>query len=97
MVSQSLPVYYRVLQGSIPDLILFSVYINDLLTVPKLCQTACYVDDSKLYSKFKTNELRNSVSAVISDLNEICWWCCHNSPLMNPDKTRRYGEFTSAS
>ena len=23
-----------------------------------------------------------------SDLNEICRWCCHNSLLMNPDKTK---------
>ena len=25
--------------------------------------------------------------AVNSDLNKICRWCCHNSVLMNPDKT----------
>ena len=37
--------------------------------------------------KFKTNELRNAVSAVNSELNEICRWCCDNSLLMNPDKT----------
>ena len=37
--------------------------------------------------KFKTNELCNAVSAVNSDLNEICRWCCHNSLLVNPDKT----------
>ena len=87
MVSQSLPVDYGVPQGSILGPVLFTVYINDLLTVPKLCQTACYVDDSKLYLKFKINELCNAVSAVNSDLNEICKWCCHNSLLMNPDKT----------
>ena len=59
-----------------------------LLTVHKLCQTACYVDDSKLYLKFETDELCNAVSAVNSDLNEICRWCCHNSLLKNPDKTK---------
>ena len=88
VVSQSLPVAYGVPQGSILGPVLFTVYINDLLTVPKLCQTACYVDDSKLYLKFKTDELCNAVSAVNSDLNEICRWCCHNSLLMNPDKTK---------
>ena len=86
VVLQSLPVDFGVPRGSILGPL--TVYINDLLTVPKLCQTASYVDDSKLYLKFKTNELRNAVSAVNSDLNEICRWCCHNSLLMNPDKTK---------
>ena len=65
-----------------------SVYTNDLLAAPKHCQSACYVDDSKLCLKFKTCELYNAVSAVTSDLNEICIWCCHNSLLLNPDKTK---------
>ena len=88
VVSQSLPVDYGVPQGSILGPVLFTVYINDLLAVPKHCQSACYVDDSKLYLKFKTSELYNAVSAVNSDLNRICMWCCHNSLLLNPDNTK---------
>ena len=87
-VSQSLSVDYGVSQGSILGPVLFTVYINDLLTVPKCYQSACYDNDSKLYLKFKTNELCNAVSAVNSDLSEICRWCCHNSLLLNPDKAK---------
>ena len=67
---------------------LFTVYINDLLSVPEYCQTACYVDDSKLYLKFKTSELCDAISAGNSDLREICRWCCQNALLMNQDKTK---------
>ena len=65
VVSQPLPVDYGVPQGSILSSLLFTVYINDLLTVPKLCQTACYVVDSKLYLKFKTTEVCNAVRKTI--------------------------------
>ena len=86
VVSQSLLVDYGVPQASIFGPVLLPVYINDLLTVPKRCQSACYVDESNLYLKFKSSELCNAVSggvsAVNSELSEICRWYCHNSLLL---------------
>ena len=87
-ISQSLPLDHGVPQESFLGPVLFTVYINDLLSVPEYCQTVCYVDVSKLYLKFKTSELCDAISAVNSDLREICRWCCQNSLLMNPDKTK---------
>ena len=91
IVSQSLPLDCGVPQGSILGPVLFTVYINDLLSVREHCQTACYVDDSKLYLKFKTSKLSDAISAVNSDLREICRWCFQNTLLMNPDKTKLLG------
>ena len=40
---------YGVPQGTILSPVLFTLYVNDLLTVPKHCQAMGYVDDTKLF------------------------------------------------
>ena len=87
-VSQRLPLKYGVPQGSILGPVLFTIYVNDLLSVPDRCKSACYVDDTKLYLSFPSSNLADAVHAVNGDLRNLNTWCCQNSLLINPDKTK---------
>ena len=55
--------------GSSPEsgagLVLFTIYLNDLLSVPKDCKSICYLDHSKLYLSLPSS----TVSKVINNLN----------------------------
>ena len=87
-VSKALPLEFGIPQGSILGPVLFTIYVNDLLSVPKRCLSASYVDDCKLYLSFSPAELTTSISALKEDLMRISQWCCKNSLLINPDKTK---------
>ena len=87
-VSKVLPLEFGVPQGSILGPVLFTIYVNDLLSVPKRCLSASYVDDCKLYLSFSPAEFPTSILALNEDLTRISQWCCKNSPLINPDKTK---------
>ena len=87
-VSKVLPLEFGVPQGSILGPVLFTIYVNDLLSVPKRCLSASYVDDCKLYLSFSPAELPASILALNEDLTRISQWCCKNSLLINPDKTK---------
>ena len=87
-LSHPLPVTVGVPQGSILGPVLFTLYVNDLLQVPKHCKAFGYVDDTKLFLGFPSNQLCEIISAVNEDLKEISSWCCRNSLLINPDKTK---------
>ena len=46
------------------------------------------MDDTKLFLGFPASELDDFISAVNEDLKGISIWCCRNSRLINPDKTK---------
>lgn len=87
-VSKVLPLEFGVLQGSILGLVLVTIYVKGLLSVPKRCLSASYVDDCKLCLSFSPAELTTSIFALNEDVMRISQWCCKNSPLINLDKTK---------
>ena len=87
-VSDPLPVTVGVPQGSILGPVLSTLYANDLLSVPRHCQVMGYVDDTKIFLGFPSSQISDAVTALNKDLSEIARWCCTNSLLINPDKTK---------
>ena len=75
-------------QGSILGPVIFTIYINDLSNIPKLGSLESHVDDSKLYLSFFVKDTCSVVQQINDDLSKIASWCCYNSLLINPDKTK---------
>ena len=73
-------------QGSILGPVLFTSYVNDLLSVPKKCVARGYVDDTKLFLTLPPTCV--AISDLNSDLREIAKWCSTNSLLINLNKTK---------
>ena len=67
---------------------LFTIYINDLISVTTHTQPAAYVDGSQLHFKFSVSDSSSVMAAVNQDLTNISKWCAKNSLLINPDKTK---------
>ena len=86
--SKALPLEFGVPQGSILGPLLFTVYVNDLPLVPRYCQSAIYVDDDKFFLAFQPCEILKAIQLLNLVLVEIARWCCLNSLLVNPDKTK---------
>ena len=67
---------------------LFSIYVNDLPSIPQYCSPQCYVDDTKLLLSFALHEERGLRDKINQDLLKIRNWCFNTQLLLNPDKTK---------
>ena len=88
VVSEPVHITHGVPQGSILGPALFNIYLNDLPTIPNFGDLESYVDDSKLYLSFPIKYVNEVMRNINEDLSKITAWCCHNSLLINPDKTK---------
>ena len=86
--TDALPLKYGVPQGSILGSVMFTIYVNDLLSVPTHCKSACYVDDPKLYLSFPSSDMSTAIHNLNADLEQVSRRCCQNYLLINPDKTK---------
>ena len=77
-----------VAQWPIIGVVLFMLYVNDLLSVPKKCEAMGNVDDTKLLLALPFSDLKFAISDLYSDLCTVTKWCSTNSLLINPDGTK---------
>ena len=56
--------------------------------IPDVCSLESYVDDSKLNLSFPVAEASNMIQQINNDFKKIASWCCYNSLLINPEKTK---------
>ena len=87
-VSDPIPIEYGVPQGSILGPLLFSIYINDPSEAPQNCSTECYVDNTKLFVSFHSQDTQQIAEEMNEDLLRVRNWCFRNRLLLNPDQTR---------
>ena len=87
-VSTALTVTHGVPQGSILGHVLFNLYLNDPPEVIEETEIDSYVDDTKLYLSISLKDIQVGLSHISEDLKRVVKWCCSNSLLINPKKTK---------
>ena len=87
-LSEQITITLGVPQGSILGPTLFSLYMNDLPEVIKFSNIKSYVDDTKIYFSFASQNIDSCLRHVAEDLKHVSEWCCANHLLINPGKIK---------
>ena len=86
LVSDYMDVKSGMPQGSILDQLLFSIYINDLVTVSKKCKFLMYADENAIYFNLEDFSGINVSENVSNELNKVNSWLSLNQLSLNTDK-----------
>lgn len=73
-------------QGTALSVLLFILYINDIVKVPQKCTISLFADDTAVIAK--DNKIDGAITKINQDLGRIYEWLNANKLILNVNKTK---------
>ena len=70
--------------------LLFSIYINDFVTINNILKFVMYADDTTMYVNIEDFPITNLASDITNELDNIHVWLKHNKMSLNVEKTQMH-------